>query len=1307
VRRPPRRKLLRLALLALLFLVATAALLRTQYAADTLCGQVRARLPALLGMDVQVDRCEIDPFAQTVTFHDLRATPKSGSGAPATLGRLSADAIELGLPGVDALHRRLTVDRIVLTRPRVALDLSHAGETAKEEGSCPLDLLKRVQVRRLEVVDANLSVALSEGKGVQLEGLNLGWLTRRGVADFHLDAGRGLVQLGPGAQSLSLSKLFAEGALDPAGESVELSRTELALEDVNLLVSGNIETLCHPRLDLDAQLFLPLHTLARAVALQEKTKGHLWAHATLTGPAATPRVTGEVVGQGLVLGDFTPGDFKTRLSVEGALLTVSDFTTSFGPGTVRAGAVLKLLPGLPLKAHAELESAELGPILDRASVKGSWVDFFTSGKVAVQGSLSPLSLHGDADLKLRDFVLASHAFNVPVRKAQPILAFPQAHLHTQVAVLPDRVELDAPLLESGRSKLKLKTTLFFNPARGLLIDGSAENVELGELKAIAGIPWEGRGKARFHLDGPYAQVRIDSQVSLRDFTMWGYALGVTEGRVTYADGVLGFPAITGQKGRSEYFGAGNVDFRGKEVVTRMSAQIPHGRVEDLVDVIAGLSPNFETLQHGVLRGQVSGTMEIDGPASTFGGSIALQVKDATYYDRRMGDGGFHFRFVDGQALVLDPATLTGPLGVTHADGTLSFAGPLDYRFSGEPISLPELVGPARAQALGITGTLAFSGKVGGDTTTPVITGYLTSPRVTLADKNLGSTHLEMRMEGREGQIWGHPFADSSTSIQFTSRDPYPYTASLRLSLPEIRPLLPDVALTRGLSGALKGAIDAKGQLFEPDTAQVHAVLDQLALSRGDFQTQNDGPIVLDYDRGKLTVEALQLKGPNTNLSVSGWASPKSLNMRLMGGLDLRLIESVLPRVDRAGGRLEVSASASGSLRSPSMAGSAELSDARIKLRDQPVELRSLSGHVDFSEARVLFDDLTGVLNDGRVSLHGDLSLRRFSPERLQIVAQLDDVTFRPMEDLPVTTTGELTLSGTPDQLSIAGDLDLTHVRYDRPLALDSFLQDVGKRSALGGGGGESAPWLKLDVGFHLADVRIDNNIARAKLLGNVRLVGDNARPSLVGALETAEGSQASFRGNQFNIGQGLLEFKGEGFDGLFDMHAETQVREYLVRLHAFGRISDPKAVLSADPALAEGDILSLLTLGVVSKDRNNTAGTSAGLAAEALFNASGLDRQVQRFLPKNPVLRDLAFHISTTYNDATGQVEPTAQLESKFLTERLKLVMTQPVSGRGTRAQAEYQFTNRFSAQAQWDNEHSDLSFGNLGMDLKLRWEVE
>jgi translocation and assembly module TamB len=81
--------------------------------------------------------------------------------------------------------------------------------------------------------------------------------------------------------------------------------------------------------------------------------------------------------------------------------------------------------------------------------------------------------------------------------------------------------------------------------------------------------------------------------------------------------------------------------------------------------------------------------------------------------------------------------------------------------------------------------------------------------------------------------------------------------------------------------------------------------------------------------------------------------------------------------------------------------------------------------------------------------------------------------------------------------------------------------------------------------------------------------------------------------------------------------------------------------------------------------------------------------------------------MASAYNEASGFVEPTAQLESRFLTERLQLQMSQSVvTNRGTRAQAEYHFHDRLSGQLQWDNDAiQDLP--NFGVDLKLKWEVE
>ena len=79
-----------------------------------------------------------------------------------------------------------------------------------------------------------------------------------------------------------------------------------------------------------------------------------------------------------------------------------------------------------------------------------------------------------------------------------------------------------------------------------------------------------------------------------------------------------------------------------------------------------------------------------------------------------------------------------------------------------------------------------------------------------------------------------------------------------------------------------------------------------------------------------------------------------------------------------------------------------------------------------------------------------------------------------------------------------------------------------------------------------------------------------------------------------------MDFKDRrSLEGVFDVRAESQVREYLIRLHAFGKTTQPQVLLSSEPSLPEGDIISLLTLGVTSRDRANANTTTTGGEAAA------------------------------------------------------------------------------------------------------------
>ena len=1280
--------------------------MRTSVAWETACTLARRNLPDLLGLDVGIGHCELDPLGQKVIIRGLSLF------APGTDSPLfSADLAEVQLGITRPFSGKLALDLVRVQRPRVSVDLSKPSKKRPEgePAPCVLAPLERLRISRLALTGAQVRVVLPDGRRVEVSELDVGWKERWGVSEFDVEARRGVVEFGPGGGELLLGRLVLSGGLDVDEQSLELSSAEVALDDATVSISGRVEALCNPELALDAQVFFPLRTLTQAGLLERPASGHVWTRLAVTGKPASPSVSVEVTANNLAYERYGPTSLTAKMHYQGERVLVERLTVPVGSGRAEVRGTVRLTPNLPVDLDVETYDASFGRILAQAGVKGSWVEFPATTAGHLSGTILPRpQLSGEAKLSTGRFVLATRAFDAPEQKGLTLLAFERGRVQTQLKILPDRVSILGAEVESGRSRVNADVTLFYDPARGLEVRGEGE-VELSDYGSIAQLPLEGRGTAKFSVVGPYADVRVDSDLSLRDFTFWGFGLGVMQGKVKYEDQVMSFPSMTGQKGRTQYFGKGALTF-GTTMHAKGEVNVPQGRTEDLLDIIAGLHPNIAVMQ-GTVAGLASGRVEIDSPVDRFEGLAAFDFKNTTYYGRRVGDGSTRLRFVDGKEMVLERTTLVGPLGKSWVEGTFTFAGGLDYRFGGDGLSLAEMVGPELAARMGMQGTLTLRGTVSGNSTLPIVDGTLESPRITFADRDLGAMHLVGKMTGRDFVVSGPLFQDANGFLQMTVREPFPYELSVALKLPEIRPLLPANAMTQGMSGSLEGTLSIQGNIRNLERVSVTALVNELALARGGFRGKNDGSISLSYLDGRLSVEPFTFRGPDLELSGSGTMGPRNLDLSVRGDMDVRVVEALLPDVERTAGRVEFQAQASGNMDKPSLVGEATVSGLRLSLRGRPVTLRSVSGLATFTEQGVQLKGFRGLLNEGHVTANGEITLKNFEPDKLAFVGELQDVTYRYSDDLPVTVSGGLQLTGTPDAMLLAGDIDLLRLRYQKGLEMDSMLKNLGKRTAAGvlpTSSDRPREFLTYNVRIHLKDVRVDNNLARARLLGDLQLTGTNVRPGLLGRVEADEGSQAFFRNNQFAISQAQVEFRDRyGMDLVFDVRGQTQVREYTVKVHAFGQPADPKVLLSSEPALAEGDVLSLLTLGVTSTDKETAASASAGLAAEALFNVSGLDKQVKRFLPSNPVLRDLSFQISTTYNDATRQAEPTAQLESKILSDQLKIGMTQPVSGRGTRARAEYRFDNRLSAQAQWDNENSEASFGNLGLELKLSWEVE
>src|SRR6185369_13309832 len=184
---------------------------RSRFAWDQACTLARRQLPGLLGADVGLGRCEVDPAGRTVRIYGLSATAPDGDRPT-----FSADELEITVAGVQPLSGRLELDRVRVIRPRIWLDLTRPQPPAKSEG-CPLRTLEHLEVDTLEVRGAEVRVALPAGRKVEVAGVELSWRTRRRDAEFTLRTSQGLIDLANGRPPLAVAGLAVEGALARAG----------------------------------------------------------------------------------------------------------------------------------------------------------------------------------------------------------------------------------------------------------------------------------------------------------------------------------------------------------------------------------------------------------------------------------------------------------------------------------------------------------------------------------------------------------------------------------------------------------------------------------------------------------------------------------------------------------------------------------------------------------------------------------------------------------------------------------------------------------------------------------------------------------------------------------------------------------------------------------------------------------------------------------------------------------------------------------------------------------------------------------
>jgi translocation and assembly module TamB len=542
--------------------------------------------------------------------------------------------------------------------------------------------------------------------------------------------------------------------------------------------------------------------------------------------------------------------------------------------------------------------------------------------------------------------------------------------------------------------------------------------------------------------------------------------------------------------------------------------------------------------------------------------------------------------------------------------------------------------------------------------------------------------MEAEAEIKDGMVTlSADLSDEHANLSLRGRlgKPYAWNAEVHVRSDAIDPLL--ILGNDGHAGNITimadGALTAHGRGLDISSLAGKASFKRLSLTIGDFRIDNESDANLSFDNGKCTITSLNFIGPATRIGINGWAElRKEVDLTLKGTANLSLLKLLFHEVEHAGGTADIKLTIKDDWKNPDLAGELRIQSGEIKMQDIPQRFTALNGRVVLSQGRVVVDSLSGGMGGGTLNISGSTQLDGTSLQDFSIKAAVDSVTVRYPEGLTSTLSGNLYYDGDRSEQTLSGDIKINRARYDKRIEWKTMMVDIGrglyqkKKTDVG--------WIgdtQINVRFHGMDsILLRNNLASIPLDVDVFLRGTVNHPQLLGRIEARKGV-VYFRKNEFTILNLSVDFIDPNrMNPMLDVQAETQVREYKIRLSVTGNAERASIAYMSEPSLNDTDILSLLALGkrgseIKGKETGVGVGEAASFATgqfqdileRRARSISGLDRfQVDPYVGKNDtsvprvtVGKELVQNkLYVTYSSNVGATTPEQIFRIEYLLNR-------------------------------------------------------
>ena len=583
----------------------------------------------------------------------------------------------------------------------------------------------------------------------------------------------------------------------------------------------------------------------------------------------------------------------------------------------------------------------------------------------------------------------------------------------------------------------------------------------------------------------------------------------------------------------------------------------------------------------------------------------------------------------------------------------------------------------------------------------------------------GFSDIEVKAKIAEGQAlidqltakWGTATIDGSGRVPLEAVPPLPVeiprmggAATFKAALKGLNP-----ASIPGAPPEMSGTIsvDAEVSAKRPDLASLDGriTFQDLDVSMSGLGLAQKAPSTIRIASGKATVEQMELSGSAGDIKAAGsvgLVGDKAIDVNVDGKLNVAAVSVITNKV-RTEGDSTLNLHARGTMANPEVTGSVDIANTSFASDEPNVAGENLNAHIDLEGKRIVLTKLESDLNGGTLTGSGSLTLGDGSVSEIDVRLTTKDVAYDAPLDLRSISSSNIRVTRRGDDIVIGGQVTIDEAGLTGDINFDQgLLAAMTQRRSLDLTEKRN-PFLER-VRFNIdvdtaTPILVDNNLAKAEIESDLRLVGTPYEPGLLGEIRLLEGSEVRLNERRYQAEPSVITFVDERrIFPSFDLHLDTTVSNYAITITVTGTPGDTETTLTSDPSLPEPDIMSMLVTG---RTLDQMRGEEYEVAKEQVLSylAGRVGSQLGRGVQNATGLSEVRIEPTLIASEA----DPTARLTvGQELTNDLKLVYSTNLTDSNDQIWvAEYDVTRRFQTRAvrQEDNSYRldfkhDVRFG-------------